>query len=167
MKAGDGQVRVVISGVQPELDGGRFPIKRTVGEKVIVEADIFVDGHEALSAVLLYRHEEETQWNQIALQPLVNDRWHGAFVVTRVGRYRYTVQAWADRFTSWRRDLAKRIEAGQDIAIDLGLHPGNHYSDPAVSSFHVNVSSALSSSFFKNTTARGGSVRFREWKCPW
>ncbi len=124
MKDRDGRIRVVISGVQPELDGGRFPIKRTVDEKVIVEADIFVDGHDTLSAVLLYRHEEEKQWNQITLQPLENDRWRGAFVVTRVGRYRYTVQAWIDHFTSWRRDLSKKIEAGQDIAIDLLIGAG-------------------------------------------
>ncbi len=119
MKDEDGRVRVVISGVQPEIDGGRFPIKRTVGEEVVVEADIFVDGHDALSAVLLYCHEEEQQWSQAALQPLGNDHWRGTFAVTKVGRYRYTLQARIDRFTSWRRDLTKRIEAGQDIAVDL------------------------------------------------
>ncbi|MGH7966810.1 MAG: alpha-1,4-glucan--maltose-1-phosphate maltosyltransferase, partial [Candidatus Binatia bacterium] len=115
----EGRVRVVISGVQPEIECGRFPIKRTVGEKVVVEADIFADGHEALSGMLLYRHAKEEQWSQIPLQPLVNDRWRGEFVVTTLGQYLYTLQAWIDRFTSWRRDLAKRIEAGQDIAIDL------------------------------------------------
>ncbi|HKA53685.1 MAG TPA: alpha-1,4-glucan--maltose-1-phosphate maltosyltransferase [Candidatus Binatia bacterium] len=119
MRAGDGRVRVVISGVQPEVDGGRFPIKRTVGEQVVVEADIFTDGHDALSAVLLYRHEEEEQWNHTVLQPLGNDRWRGAFTVTGVGRYYYTLRAQIDHFTSWRRDLGKRIEAGQDIAVDL------------------------------------------------
>ncbi len=119
MNAGDGRVRVVISGVQPEIDGGRFPIKRTVGEEVVVEADIFVDGHDALSAVLLYYHEKEQQWSHAVLQPLVNDRWRGVFAVTKVGRYRYTLQARIDRFISWRRDLTKRIEAGQDITVEL------------------------------------------------
>jgi starch synthase (maltosyl-transferring) len=124
MNTGDGRIRVVISGVQPELDGGRFPIKRTVGERVVVEADIFADGHDALSAVLLYRHEEEEHWHQLALQPLVNDRWRGAFIVAREGCYYYTMRAQIDRFTSWRRDLAKRIEAGQDIAVDLLIGAG-------------------------------------------
>src|SRR5262245_48450427 len=119
MNAGDGRVRVVISGVQPEIECGGFPIKRTVGEQVVVEADIFTDGHEALSALLLYRHEEEEHWQQTALQPLGNDRWRGVFSVTEIGRYRYTLRAWIDRFTSWQRDLVKRLEAGQDVAVDL------------------------------------------------
>ena len=119
MKDGEGRVRVVIAGVQPEIEHGRFPIKRTVGEKVRVEADIFVDGHDALSAVLLYRHEEEEQWRHIPLQFLVNDRWRGEFVVTQLGRYRYTLQAWIDRFTSWRQGFAKKVEAGQEVSLDL------------------------------------------------
>ena len=108
----------MISGVAPEIDGGRFPIKRTVGEQVVVEADVFVDGHDALSCVLLYR-EAGGDWIEAPMIPLVNDRWRGAFVVTKVGRYEYTVQAWIDRFASWSRDLAKRLEARQDVRIDL------------------------------------------------
>jgi starch synthase (maltosyl-transferring) len=119
MKEQGGQIRVVIAGVQPALDGGFFPIKRTVGEKVSVEADIFADGHDALVALLLYRHEEAKQWRQVPMQSLANDRWQAAFVVTTLGRYRYTVQAWVDRFTSWRQDLKKKIAASQDIAVDL------------------------------------------------
>ena len=119
MNTENSRVRVVISGVQPEIDNGRFPIKRTVGEEVVVEADIFVDGHDALSAVLLYCHEKEQQWSHAVLQPLVNDRWRGVFAVTKVGRYHYTLQARIDRFISWRRDLTKRIEAGQDITVEL------------------------------------------------
>src|SRR5437867_10187208 len=98
----DGRQRVVIEGVSPEIDGGRFPIKRTAGEQVVVEADIFTDGHDALSATLLYRHEEEGQWNHTVLQSLGNDRWLGAFTVAGVGRYYYTLRAQIDHFTSWR-----------------------------------------------------------------
>jgi starch synthase (maltosyl-transferring) len=119
MKEQGGQTRVVIAGVQPELDGGFFPIKRTVGEKVIVEADVFADGHDALVAWLLYRHEKEEQWRQVPMQSLGNDRWRAAFVVRTLGRYYYTIQAWVDRFSSWRQDLKKRIAANQDIGVDL------------------------------------------------
>jgi starch synthase (maltosyl-transferring) len=76
------QARVVISGVTPEIEGGRFPVKRTVGEKLVVEADIFVDGHNLLSAALLYRAESETHWREAAMRPLVNDRWRGEFRVS-------------------------------------------------------------------------------------
>ena len=50
----DGRARIVIEGVQPEVDCGLFPIKRTVGEKVVVEADIFADGHDVLDCRLLH-----------------------------------------------------------------------------------------------------------------
>ncbi|MDP3039062.1 MAG: DUF3416 domain-containing protein, partial [Deltaproteobacteria bacterium] len=63
----DGRRRVIIEGVKPEIDGGRFSIKRVVGEKVVVEADIFTDGHDALSCILLYRREEESQWTEVPM----------------------------------------------------------------------------------------------------
>ncbi len=120
MKAWDyGQRRVVIEGVQPQVDGGRFPIKRSVGERVLVEADVFADGHDLLDAVVLYRHDDDPDWQETLLKPLANDRWRGEFTVERCGRYRYTVQAWIDRYASWRRDFAKRAEAGQELSVHL------------------------------------------------
>ncbi len=115
----DGRRRAVIEGVRPEIDGGRFPIKRTIGETVIVEADAFADGHDLLSCVLLFRPEGVRAWSDSPMSSLGNDRWRGSFTVTDLGRYRYTVRAWIDRFATWRRDLEKRVEAGQDVASDL------------------------------------------------
>jgi len=93
MDIDEGRYRVIIEGVNPEIDGGRFPIKRTVGEKVFVEADIFTDSHDALSCILLYRKDDESQWRESPMEFLINDRWRGAFTVTQVGQYRYTMQA--------------------------------------------------------------------------
>jgi starch synthase (maltosyl-transferring) len=114
-----GRSRVVIENVKPEIDCGRFPAKRTVGERMTVEADIFADGHDALSALLLYRKEGASTWIETPMQPLVNDRWRGTFEVNEIGNYYYTLQAWVDRFKSWRYGLAKKVEAGQDVALDL------------------------------------------------
>jgi starch synthase (maltosyl-transferring) len=114
-----GRFRVIIEGVKPEIDGGRFPIKRVIGDEVVVEADIFADGHDALSALLLYRKEDDPEWTEIPMALLVNDRWQGSFVVTELGHYCYTLVAWVDRFKSWRRDLTKRVEADQDISVNL------------------------------------------------
>jgi starch synthase (maltosyl-transferring) len=120
VKAWDyGHRRAVIEGVQPQVDGGRFPIKRCTGEQVVVEADVFCDGHELLDAVVLYRHEDQADWSETLLEPQQNDRWRGAFTVERCGRYRYTVHAWVDHFASWRRDFAKWVEAGTDLAVHL------------------------------------------------
>ncbi len=111
--------RVVIEAVDPEIDGGRFPIKRVVGDEVIVGADIFTDGHDLLAAVLRYRHASEEDWTEVRMEPQVNDRWAARFPVTQLGRYEYTIQAWVDPFASWRRDLSRKAEAGQDVRPDL------------------------------------------------
>ena len=115
----EGRRRVVIEGVTPAIDGGRFPIKRVCGEEVIVEADVFCDGHDALGCVLRYRQEGVVGWDEVPMESLGNDRWRGVFTVSHIGVYHYTVMAWIDRFTSWCRGLAKKVEAGQDVAIDL------------------------------------------------
>ncbi len=115
----DGRSRVVIEGVSPEIDGGRFPIKRTVGERVVVEADAYTDGHDAISLVLLYRHDGEETWSETPMTPLVNDRWRGEFQVYELGRVCYTLVGWVDRFKTWTRDLRKRLDAGQDVQVDL------------------------------------------------
>jgi starch synthase (maltosyl-transferring) len=109
--------RVVIESLQPEIDAGKYPIKRTVGERVVVEADIHADGHDVLSAVVLFRREQESAWREAVMRPLGNDRWQGQFLVESLGSYFYTVQSWTDAFQSWSRDTVKKFEAGQDISI--------------------------------------------------
>ncbi len=114
----DGRKRVIVEGVIPEIDGGRFPIKRTVGETVVVEADVFTDGHDSLSCVLQYRKAGETGWQEIPMRFLVNDRWRGQFQVLELGRYEYTIVAWVDAFKSWRHDLSRWVQA-EDITLAL------------------------------------------------
>ncbi|MEW6380039.1 MAG: alpha-1,4-glucan--maltose-1-phosphate maltosyltransferase [bacterium] len=115
----EGRKRVSIEGVKPEIDGGRFPIKRVAGEKVIVQADIFADGHDSISANLLYRKGAETDWQETPLQFLVNDRWQGEFVVDGPAVYFYTIEGWIDHFKTWQKDLRKKFEAGQDLRVDI------------------------------------------------
>jgi starch synthase (maltosyl-transferring) len=118
---GDGKnkMRVQIESVQPKLNGGRFPIKRIIGDTVSVEADIFVDGHNELSAVLLCRPEGQAEWSEAPMAHSVNDRWSGEFKVNQIGFWNYTIEAWIDHFKSWQRDLKKRVEAEQDVAVEL------------------------------------------------
>jgi starch synthase (maltosyl-transferring) len=115
----DGRNRVVIEGVAPEIDGGRFPIKRTAGERVSVEADVFVDGHEVISCALLFRRAPDGDWHEAPMEPLVNDRWRGEFIAREIGRYAYTLTAWVDRFKSWRHDLLKKAEVGEHTELDM------------------------------------------------
>ena len=115
----NGQARVVIESVTPEIDSGRFPIKRTAGEKVVVQANAFGDGHDAVAVVLRYRVSTDTAWQEVAMRPLAGDRWEGEFTVERVGVYEYTIQGWVDRFSTWHRDFQKRVAAGQQTQVDL------------------------------------------------
>ena len=114
----DGRKRVIIEGISPEVDGGRFPAKRTVGDQVRVGADIFTDGHDAIAAALLVHREGSDHWTEIPMQPLVNDRWTATFRVAELGRYGFRVQGWVDHFETWRRDLLKRIQAESDAPVD-------------------------------------------------
>jgi starch synthase (maltosyl-transferring) len=115
----DSPPRVVIENVHPEIDGGLFPIKRIVGERVVVSADIFTDGHDAVSAVLLFRSSDRSAWIETSMVPEVNDRWHGSFTVLELGQYEYTLQAWIDHFASWQSGFIKKVDAGQDISVDI------------------------------------------------
>ena len=119
MEHEEGRKRVVIEGVTPEIDSGRFPVKRTIGDKVVVEADIFADGYDVVAAALLYRKEGNGSWIEVPMESLVNDRWQASFVVTELGRYQYTLAGWVDRFTSWQEKLAKKIQADRDVAVDF------------------------------------------------
>src|SRR6476620_2618857 len=114
-----GRQRVVIEGVRPEIDDGRFPIKRTVGEEVLVEADVFADGQGVITVLLQYRHEATAKWTEIPMAFLNNDRWRGSFSVTDLGRWCYTITGWVDHFATWRGSLLKKLEAKQDVQVDL------------------------------------------------
>ena len=115
----DGRRRVVIEGVQPEIDCGQFAIKRVVGEMVVVEADVFADGHDQIACRVLYWRENGEEVQSSPMKLLGNDRWRGEFCVLSLGRYQYTVEGWIDRFQSWRGELIKRIAAGQDVDVEL------------------------------------------------
>ena len=104
MQPEEGRNRVIIEAVTPEIDGGRFPIKRIVGEETVVEADILTDGHDALSCALLYRKESEAEWTEVPMEPLGNDRWHASFRVQETG----TLLLYSARLGGSLQDLVAR-----------------------------------------------------------
>jgi starch synthase (maltosyl-transferring) len=113
--------RIIIEGVKPEIDAGRYPVKRIPGDEVVVEADLVADGHDELAGVLRYRHADTKRFDETPLEPLGNDRWRAAFTVSKLGRYIYTFCAWVDHFGSWRKAIAKKAETGENIDVDLRI----------------------------------------------
>ena len=106
---------MVIESVRPQVDEGRYPIKRVLGEDVEVHVDVFADGHDAVSTELLFKHSDEKDWNRVPMDFRYNDHWVASFRCEKLGRYQYTVRGWTDPFLTWKRDLKKRQEAGQEI----------------------------------------------------
>jgi starch synthase (maltosyl-transferring) len=111
---------IQIRDVEPQVDCGRFPVKRVVGEDVVVSATIFRDGHYVLGAAVRYRAARARRWKEAALVPLGNDRWRGSFTVDSPGRWTFTVAAWTDRIASWQDEVTRKLEGGQtDLSGEL------------------------------------------------
>ena len=120
----EGRRRAMIEHVRPEIDAGRYPIKRVPGEAVVVEADCYADGHDSITVHLKYRRAGAGEWREVAMESLPNDHWRGSFAVEEIGEYRYTLEAWVDHFKTWVKDLRKRIQAGQDLTVELLIGAG-------------------------------------------
>ena len=112
--------RIQIQAVEPIVDCGRYAVKRTVGETVAVFATVFKDGHDTLAGAVRVRAPGERRFRDEPLRPLGNDRWGGAFVVDRPGRWQFSVTAWTDRVATWQDEIRRKSEAGQtDLAGEL------------------------------------------------
>lgn len=103
---------VIIQNITPQLDNGRYAIKRAEGQDLVVEADIFKEGHDVVSALLKWRKKGESAWRETPMAPLINDRWQGVFSVTDIGPWEYTVEAWGDTFKSWQEEIHKKFKGG-------------------------------------------------------
>jgi starch synthase (maltosyl-transferring) len=110
---------VIIERVQPEIDAGRYPIKRIQGDILQVSADIFKDGHDKIAAVLQYRRQDEEDWREAEMRFVDNDRWAGEILLPDNTRYRYTIEAFPDRWATWSDEITKKFDAGQDVALEL------------------------------------------------
>jgi starch synthase (maltosyl-transferring) len=107
-----------IEDVYPQIDGGRFPVKRIAGERVEIWADIYRDGHDVTAAALIWRHEREREWYREPMTHHGNDRWHGSFVPEQLGHHVYAIEAWTDEFATWRRGFELKQKAGLDVTLD-------------------------------------------------
>lgn len=110
--------RLAIEKITPSVTGG-FPVKRTVGDTVVVEADIIADGHEVLEAVVRWRAGDEKDWRETPMRLIGNDRWTASFPITRIGRYQYCIQAWIGPFATFRAGLLKKHDAGVPVPLEI------------------------------------------------
>jgi starch synthase (maltosyl-transferring) len=116
MKPAEGRKRVILEEIQPQVDCGRYPARRILGDTVDISAAIFSDGHDHVAARLLYKQESAADWQSTPMTALPNDLWEAAFTVDKLGAWSFTIQAWVDHFDTWCHDLKKRLAAQPDPA---------------------------------------------------
>ncbi len=115
----EGRTRVVIEHVIPEINEGQFAIKAVPGETIHVEADVFGDGHDHITARLLYKHADDADWLEMGMTLIVNDRYEANFTVEKQGHYSYTIEGWVDHIDTWQHDTELKIKAGQRVPLEL------------------------------------------------
>jgi starch synthase (maltosyl-transferring) len=109
-----------VQDVAPQVDCGRSPVKRTIGDRLDVTATIFRDGHEVLGAAVRYKPAGASRWRETLMEALPNDRWAASFDLDACGRWAYRIEAWVDRIASFQYELERKVEAGQeDLAGEL------------------------------------------------
>ena len=106
------QPTVVIENLEPLVNGGRYPVKRVVGDNLTISADVFKDGHDVVGALLKWRKRGEVAWHETPMTPLLNDRWTGTCSLFENTIYEYTIEAWGDVFRSWQHEFRKKFEGG-------------------------------------------------------
>ncbi len=113
------QERVIIESITPQLEGGRYAIKRIVGDQVNVSATILTDGHDILQASVEYKHERARKWQEIRLSPEINDQWVASFPIEKIGTYEYRITGWVDEALNWQHGIIRKIEDGQHVKSEL------------------------------------------------
>jgi starch synthase (maltosyl-transferring) len=117
----DGRARVVIENVTPSVDGGETPVKRVIGDRLLVGADLLVDGHDKLAGIVAYRRGRTGPFREIELSPVEGtpDRWGAGFVVDELGIWQFAVEAWVDAFATWLWGLVRKSDAGVEVSLEL------------------------------------------------
>jgi starch synthase (maltosyl-transferring) len=117
----NGKERVVISGISPQIEGGKYPAKRVIGESITITADVFGDGHDEVAASVLLKHQPDGQWEEFPMKFTINDRWSVTFPLNQLGFYQYQIIGWIDHYTTWKKGLVKKFDANQDISVELQI----------------------------------------------
>ncbi|MEL6142784.1 MAG: maltotransferase domain-containing protein, partial [Bacteroidota bacterium] len=135
------QNRTVIDHVVPQINNGRFAVKRIVGDVVQVSASVFGDGHDYLRAVLEYKYEKNKKWESIPMKDHGNDHWTAAFKVEEQGIYKYRIVAWVDHLLTWRNGFIKKHAAGQNMDVELQI--GMDLIEQAIGNYPETMQRAL------------------------
>jgi starch synthase (maltosyl-transferring) len=116
-----GKKRVIITNVSPRVEEGSFPAKAVIGEHITLSADIFSDGHDEIASCAYIKHSSQQNWTELPMQFMVNDHWQASFKAENIGFYEFKINGWVDHYTTWKKGLQKKFDAGQDITVELQI----------------------------------------------
>jgi starch synthase (maltosyl-transferring) len=163
------QQRVIIEGIKPEIDGGRFAVKAIIGDTIEVEADVFLDGHDKLSAYLLYKSASAKTWSEVPMSHLGNDSFRASFVADTQGFYQYTIEAWVDHPASWQHEIGLKIRDWQHVNVELLM--GANYLDQMAKLAKADDKKAMvataktfrDSAKYEEAIAQAQSIEMSQW----
>ncbi len=116
-----GKTRVIISNIEPTVEGGGYPAKAVIGDTVTFSADVFGDGHDAVAASLLIRKAAEEEVTEVPLEFINNDFWTADYTFTAAGKHSFWIEGWEDHYSNWKKGLKKKFDAGQEITVELKI----------------------------------------------
>lgn len=119
MITSEGKKRVIITNVYPSVEGGEFPAKAAIHEHIPISADIFGDGHDEIAASAFVKHQADIDWTELPMRFVINDHWETTLKAERLGFYEFRIEAWEDHYTTWKKGLRKKFDAGQDISVEF------------------------------------------------
>lgn len=114
-----GRKRVIISNISPLIENGIFPAKSVINEQIIISADIFCDGHDEIDASVMIKQQDQHQWKESRMKFQMNDFWQAELELDKPGFYEFKIQAWIDHFSTWKKGLQKKFDAGQNVDVEL------------------------------------------------
>lgn len=121
MNSNDGKKRVIITGISPVVEGGRYPAKTVIDDDITVSADVFGDGHDQVNASVFIRNIQTGEVKELPMAFVINDYWEAAYTFNTTGIYEFWIQGWEDHFGTWKTGIKKKLEAEQDISLDLEI----------------------------------------------
>lgn len=152
-----GKKRVIVTNISPSVEGGKFGAKGVEGDEILITADIFGDGHDAIAASVYLQKKGEDQISEFPMKLINNDCWEVPISFEQTGLYKFWIEAWEDHYTNWKKGLEKKFNAGQDIAVELQI--GSNILIEASDSLQQNADEmAQWSELFKNSSSPQDAV---------
>ncbi|MVA76008.1 DUF3416 domain-containing protein [Auraticoccus sp. F435] len=111
--------RIPVTAVSPVVEGGAYPAKASVGERVPIRAKVFREGHDAVNASVVLTSPDGTERlvPMTALPPAGLDDWEAHVVLDQEGPWTFRVEGWSDPWLTWVHHAEAKLPLGIDVEL--------------------------------------------------